>query len=425
MNLKKNILPLCLGMLLVLSACNLTDSLNTTEQPAPQISGEPVVQIASPLPNEIYMAGASINILGRVENAGEDIASIEILVDGESIGSAQQPNQRGALAFTITNSWVANGSGTRTITLRAVRADETIGESSVNVDVFVPEDQMVQVDPQPTETFTLPTPVTVATELPAPTQEQVVQQQQTEPTQAQTEPTQAQPAATNTQAVPPTSTVPQIRVLRGANLRSGPGVVFNPPVGSLPENATANILAVSPDRQWYRIQTGVGGGTSWITASVVETTGDLANLPIESGPPTPVPTAVPATAVPATVAATTAPSNTDLSITLVTSNPDPLVCNQAATISVTIVNTGATASTDTTVIVENVFGGAVSTSATAAVGPLGQNQSVTISLVLTVSTNIAVNQTIRARIDPDNRVGETNEGNNQNEKGYTLQAGTC
>jgi hypothetical protein len=425
MNIKKTILPLCLGMLLLLSACNLTDNLTNTEQPAPQLSGEPVVQIASPLPNEIYMAGASINILGRIENAGEDIASIEILIDGESIGSAQQPNQQGALAFTITNSWVANGSGTRTITLRALRADETMGEASVNVDVFVPEDQMVQVDPQPTETFTLPTPVTVATDLPAPTQEQVVQQPQTESTQAQTEPTQAQPAATNTQAVPPTSSAPQIRVLSGANIRSGPGVVFNPPVGSLPANATANILAISPDRQWYRIQTGVGGGTSWIAASVVETTGDLANLPIESGPPTPAPTAVPATAVPATVAPTTAPTNTDLSITLVTANPDPLVCNQAATISVTVVNTGATASTDTTVIVENVFNGAVSTSATAAVGPLGQNQSVTISLVLTVNTNIAVNQTIRARIDPDNRVGETNEGNNQNEKGYTLQAGTC
>jgi subtilase family serine protease len=115
----------------------------------------------------------------------------------------------------------------------------------------------------------------------------------------------------------------------------------------------------------------------------------------------------------------------DLSITFLATTPDPLVCNQQATITLIVVNTGTTRSPETTVLVQDLYNGAQQASASATVPPLGQNESVELNLPLTVSTFFLEGHVIRARVDPDNRVLETNEGNNEVTKAYTLAQGDC
>ncbi len=399
------------------SGCNLLE--NMTAETSPRFDGEPVVRLASPLPNEIYAQGASVNILGRVENAGLDVAAVEILLNDQPIGRAETPNVSGAAAFTVTNSWPST-PGDHVITLRALRADGTSGEASVRITVqgdavvALPPQPEPEVEPTPAEQPQLPTPV-----VPAQTQPTVPPSPTPVPTQAVAAPT--QPAQPNTPQ-PPASSGPSFSVISGANVRGGPGIVFDPPIASLPAGATGSIVAISPDRQWYRISYNNGLGRGWINAAVVTTTGDLAGLPIDSGPATPAPQP-PAAANPQQPAAPAA--NTDLSITFLATTPDPLVCNQQATITVIVVNTGSTPSAETTVLVQDLYNGQQQASATATVRPLAQNESVELNLPLTVSTFFLEGHTIRARVDPDNRVPETNEGNNEVTKNYTLAQGDC
>ncbi|MFQ5856957.1 MAG: CARDB domain-containing protein [Anaerolineae bacterium] len=96
------------------------------------------------------------------------------------------------------------------------------------------------------------------------------------------------PTATPTPA--PLCTV----VARGLNLRYGPGAVYDPPIGVLPNGAHLEPLARSPDGRW--IQVPVGRDVGWVSAgpSFVSCNIDVATLPIGVVPPTPTPTPTPA-----------------------------------------------------------------------------------------------------------------------------------
>lgn len=402
------------------SACTLTD--NNVSQATPDFNGEPIVRLASPLPNETYATGAAVNILGRIENAGTDVALVDILLDNQSIGSATDPNQSGAVAFTITNSWLATLPGDHVIMLRVVRADGTSADASVNISVE--GDQVVQAVASPTTESLLPPPVVTSQTQPTLAATLAVQPPVTLPTTSSdtAAPTTAPILAAPTSAPPPVSNVPTVTVISGANIRSGPSIGFVPVLGSLAAGATGTIIAISPDSQWYRITYNNGAGSGWVSATTVTTSGNLSGLPIDAGPATPAPTAVPPTTAPATTVPT---ANTDLSITLLTANPDPLVCNQAATITAIVVNTGTTPSAATTLLLQDLYNDSQAASASQPVGPLAQNESVSITFSLNVSTNYNEGHTLRARIDPDNVVPENNEGNNDNSKAYTLGQGGC
>ncbi len=395
----------------IVSGCTLLD--NMAAQPMPLFEGEPIVHLASPLPNEVYAQGAAVNILGRVENAGEDVAAVEIWVDDVLIGRAETPNVSGAAAFTVMNSWPAV-PGDHVVILRALRADGTQGEASVRITVQADVAMLPSpTDAQPTPSEQLPTST--------PTQAAATRPPDATPTPSIAAPTQPPSADTAAQPQPTTSGAPTITVISGANIRRGPGLIFDPAIASLPAGATGTIVAISPDRQWYRITYNNGNGRGWINAAVVTTSGDLSGLPIDAGPATPTP--VPPPANPQQPAAPAA--DTDLSITFLATTPDPLVCNQQATITVIVVNTGSTPSAETTVLVQDLYNGAQQASASATVPPLGQNESVELNLPLTVSTFFLEGHVIRARVDPDNRVLETNEGNNEVTKAYTLAQGDC
>jgi hypothetical protein len=233
------------------------------------ISGPPEVRLASPQANATYLEGVPVNIQATIANAGEAIDRVEIMVDGAVIATLPDPNVAGAAVFSITQTWPAEGPGQHTIGVTAFRGDGTSSETaSVTINV---------VDES---TIASPTPELRSEEVIVP-----------EPT-PEPEPTDPPPTDEPT-AIPATSTpsVPTARFTTGINVRSGPGTVFDPPIGAFAPNQTAEILAQNTAGSWLKVRYGSGEG--WVFAQLTEIEGDISNLPREAGPPTPVPTAVP------------------------------------------------------------------------------------------------------------------------------------
>ncbi|MCS6837112.1 MAG: SH3 domain-containing protein [Anaerolineae bacterium] len=410
--------PLLLSLLMLATACNLT----VPPPPMPSFSGPPIIKIASPQDGEIYLLGTVVNILARIENAGPDLARVQVRLDQLIIGEALDPNPNGAAAFTITNSWPTISEGEYTLSVSAARADGTLSEpTSVTIRV---QAQASQTQPSPTTTtetvVQLEASPTSQPQLPAPTP----QPQLLQPAQPTPQPQPVQPLAPT--PVPPTTaptvpSAPQARIVQGVNVRSGPGTIFAPPIGSLAANATTTILAVSPGRDWYKIQ--YYNGSGWIIASAAEVTGDLASLPVEAGPPTPLPTQPPAPTAPS-AGPTAISGSSDLVVTAVSG---ALTCNQPGRVDVTVTNIGTTTSGPTRVLVESVArGNQVAASASFDVGAIDPRVPVDGSVTLTVTTFVGEEHVLRVTIDPDNRIPETNEGNNQNSgTRYILQSGGC
>jgi hypothetical protein len=139
-------LLLCLSLSVLATGCNIT----VPTPPAPTFSGAPVVKIASPQDGEVYLLGTVVNILARIENAGPDLARVQVRLDQLIIGEALEPNANGAAAFTITNSWPTTSEGQYTLSVSAARADGTLSEpTSVTIRV---QAQAVQAQPSSTPT---------------------------------------------------------------------------------------------------------------------------------------------------------------------------------------------------------------------------------------------------------------------------------
>jgi hypothetical protein len=74
------------------------------------------------------------------------------------------------------------------------------------------------------------------------------------------------------------------------NVRFGPGMVYDPPVGSLPAGATANVDGKSADGTWWYIVFPAGpGGHAWVSGSVVAASCIPTTLAVITAPPTPLP----------------------------------------------------------------------------------------------------------------------------------------
>jgi hypothetical protein len=108
--------------------------------------------------------------------------------------------------------------------------------------------------------------------------------------------------ATETSAPPPagepsptiassaTPCTPTITVNSNANVRSGPGTVYDPPVGALPVGATATVEGKNSDGTWWYIVFPAGpAGHGWISASLVTASCIPATLTVVAAPPTPLP----------------------------------------------------------------------------------------------------------------------------------------
>lgn len=414
-------LRLFLMLLIATFALVACDMAASPEEDA-SFEGPPIVRIAAPLAGDTYREGVSVDILIRVENAGPDIARVAIQVDGQIVGETSLPNSAGQASFTVQIGWTAVGVGSHTISAVASRADTTVSApASVTINVVAA--------PQSVQATNTTAPVVQAT---ATTESNTGF---TQPTQADSSNQQAQ--ATNTEALPPTTALtntpvppqatntpsrPMISVTTGANIRSGPSQAFNPPIGSLAVGATAPILAVSTDGTWYKIQ--YYNGEGWIFAATVSVTGDIAGLPREAGPPTPVP----ATAVPTAAPVTQAPASTvDLIIDGANSRIVPSFrCNQSSEIRMTVVNRGTSTSPSTIVLVQDIEpNGNIGTTTQGGVKALAPNESTLVVMNLTVTTYVSQGHTFRATVDGNNTVPEMIENNNLYEYIYVLEPGTC
>lgn len=402
---------LLLALVVLATGC----TLNNMTLPNQTISGAPSVRIVLPQPNATYLAGVAVNIQAAVSNAGEDIDRVEIVIDGEIVATITDVNPNNANTFNVTHGWSATGVGTHSIDVTAFRSDGSSSEpATVNITV-------VAQDGQATATVNAPTATqpTSSTQSSSPEAQVQSSTQSSEPATSVPNTSEATSAATPSQ---PTATFAQ-----GINVRRGPSLAFDPPLGAFAAGQSTQILAMSTDGTWYKVRYGSGEG--WVFAALTTATGDVAALPRESGPP--VPTAAPPTAIPPTSppVATAAPaSSANLVAGIVELSVGVPTCQETFTIGLDVANLGSQATTNSGTISVNDVRSADGTSQQTTLGgfPVIQpGQTVRINMPLTVSTYYNEEHTIILIIDPDNQIPETEEGDNRREVRYTLQRGNC
>ena len=225
----------------------------------------------------------------------------------------------------------------------------------------------------------------------------------------------AEPEPTSTPEPPPTpvDTTPRVIVsVAAANVRAGDSTLYAV-IGNLLEGGTAKIKGVSSyNTGWYYIAL-PNGRSGFIHPGIVNTEGDLSNLPRINPPPLP-PTPIPIpTAIP--VAPAPAQTNADLVISKVVIEHGTLACGRNSSIQVTVENngSGSTGSDFTVRVVDSTaFDGNTAAETTISFSPLNAGSRNTANGNLRVSTHHGRTHHLNFTVDPDNRVAETNEGNN-------------
>ncbi|MCU0481176.1 MAG: SH3 domain-containing protein [Anaerolineae bacterium] len=268
-------------LLIITTGCTLSlvGSSDADNTPTPAVlPGQPEVEILPRLDNATYREGVLMYILATVRNAGANIARVEVLVDGIIVAQRDNPNVMNETTFTIQETWLATGTGERTITVAVSRANGERGEDSINVLVT---NEGLALAPIITEAPNQNV-VTVVENTP-----QVIPTSQllTVPTQGG-EATLAPTAAPTEVVIDPNA--PRIFADAPANVRRGPSRDFDPPLGVLQAGDSAPILALNQAGDWLKIS--YQGGEAWVFGEVVRIEGDTTNLPRESGPAVPTPT---------------------------------------------------------------------------------------------------------------------------------------
>ena len=243
---------------------------------AARFSGPPQIVIAAPLPNQTFLAGTTVIVQARVENAGADLARISVLLDEALLGEKINPNETGAATLPLSIDWPTSNPGNYQLAVIAERGDGTSARADVMIRVIA------QGESQPSE-----------------------------PDSAETV-SDADDAATDALDQPYVTAT----LVQPSELRRGPSADHDI-IGELDMDATVVIVAVSAYRDWYRIQH-EDEEQAWLLAeSVVEV--DISGLPAEMGPPPPLPNLV----------------VEDLRV-----QPDPPVCGEEIAVSATIRNIG-------------------------------------------------------------------------------------
>lgn len=394
-------------LILGLAACNLSVQPDNV---AGQFTGAPVVMIAAPLPDASFMAGVNINIQASITNAGPDIHRVEIALDDRILTELAQPNPEGEPAFTVSEAWVAEGAGSHIITVTAIRADGTpSAPATVTINVLGEGESTGQDNPTSIPTTTesgsttnppLPTPIVTA--IPAVNT--------------------PVPQAQNTQvpAASATPSVPMATFTTGINVRRGPDLVFNPPLGQVAPNDSSEILAVNSAGTWYKIR--YYNSEGWVYGPLITLSGNTSQLPIDNGPPVPTLTPVPPTAIPPSPVPQ---ANVNLVAGNIRTEPDMRVCRETFNIYIDVANFGTERSPSGNIAVVDMAAGGNSTTE-GAFGPIEPGQTVNIGPIpLTVSVNYNEQHTLRITLDPHNLIPETNKGDNTREITYTLEQGSC
>ena len=229
--------------LLALAGCNL----NFMPPDEPRYEGPPQIVIAAPLPNQTFLAGATVIVQARIENAGADLARVAVLLDEALLGESYNPNETGAAALPLSIDWPTSNPGSHQLSVVAQRGDGASARADVNIRVIAQGSRDKASESEADE---------AAGEA------------------ADSEPQMPQVAAS---------------LLEASDLRSGPSMKHDI-IGDLPADAPVVLEAVSPGRDWYRIKH-EGETGAWLPAATVGEV-DISALPAETGPPPPLPNLV-------------------------------------------------------------------------------------------------------------------------------------
>ena len=339
------------------------------EAAPPSFEGLPVIKIAAPSPDETFLAGATVIVQARVENAGPDLARISVLLDDALLGEKLNPNESNASVLPLTIDWPTSNAGEFKISVIAERGDGSIAREDVRIFV-VSEDGIAPAEAgerdQPDEMESAP-------EIAAG----------------------SRVAGT---------------MLQPARIRLGPGATYDL-VGNLDENHEVLIVAVSPSREWYRISYD-GQADAWVYAEFVRPADDISGVTVETGPPLP------------------AAAGVNL-VVLDVEIMSPLVCGQESIVKARIRNAGADeAQSVAWVIADAVLmsdgSSLIENPPPAYLKTLEANEEDIIEFPMTLTTHFDEEQLIRVIVDSGNHLPETDEtDNSRNSASFILQKGDC
>jgi len=429
------------ALLVVLPACTLTagDSDDTTTS-----AGAPIVNIAAPADGATFADGVSINVQASISRAGEDIERVVLGLNGTDVETVPAPNPTGLTNFSITRTLPSPGMGAHIISVTAFRTDGS-GSQAASVTVNVVDGSLVVIprsvsldvepeetpeidEPAPTEADPTATPTEVmdddsSDEDASPDGDADEATEDDDPT-PEPDPTDPPPPTataipTNT-PLPPTPSVPTAIATTSINVRSGPGIIYDPPIGAFREGDSAEILATNPNGTWLKIRRGATG-EGWVATSLVDIEGDITGLPREEGPPPPEPTQPPPPTAPPATAAPVVTNN------LIPVSPfiDPPVpqCGQDFRTGITIRNDGSASGPTGATRIEVIRvsdGQILATSGDQPSVDLPPGGTHTIAVTFNIDVFINEEQRVRFIADATNQVTETIEDDNQIGITYTL-----
>lgn len=407
-------------VLLLATAC----TLNQSPEGVTVGGGAPVVRLVSPPANATYLEGVQVNIQASVSNAGEDIDRVEVTVDNAVVTTFPQPNESGSPIFSVTHSWPAAGVGNHVVGVTAFRGDGSASEpATVTINVISPAANVEATEP--------PTPVEAPSDTPADeggdetTDGGDADQPADEGDNGGDEADNTDEGDNGGDESNDDSGDPVATFTQGVNVRRGPGTNFNPPIGSFAANQTADVLGVNPAGDWYKVR--YYNAEGWVFASLLTISGDTSNIPVDPGPPTPVPataTPIPPTGVPATAVPS---SQANLVAGNIRLDPSQPTCNQTFNVRVDIANLGSQDTTTSgTFTVQDLYNGQVQEETQGPIPVIEDGKTIeSAAIPITVSTNHSETHTIVVILNPNGGIPETGSGDNRRELQYTLQKGGC
>ena len=376
---------------LLCAGCNL----NAPPAGAPvHFEGPPVIEIAAPTPNQTFLAGTTVIVQARVENAGPDLVRIAVLLDETLLGERLDPNDTNAAVLPLTIDWPTSNPGQHVISVLAERGDGTLAREDVSILVIADA---------PGE------PMGEGADSPAEQPDQTADAEPTAPPAEAPETAATSPAPAEAPAASGESRVAAV-VIQPSNLRLGPSTAHEL-LGSLPTDAQVVIVAVSPARDWYRI-TYADFGDAWIYSELVRPSADISGLPVEAGHQ--------------------APADDGANLVLEELQiAETITCNQPTTVSAKISNRGTTAPlTGAWVLAEAIL--ASNGERLSGEDPPRQNLRIlqpgdeeTLTFELTLTLHYQEDQEIRVTVDSGNHIAETDEQDNLGSRPFVLQRGQC
>lgn len=247
-------------LVLALLACNLTSNGDDEGDGGggESQSDIPTVSILSPTPNTSVLRGTSVTVqVKAVDPKGSGVTRVELLVNNVRVDEKPSTSPLGDKELTLNLTWIASAvPGNYTLTIRPFRGNVQGKIESL--------------------------PITIGSGGIAPTIPPTSGSGVTAPTGAPI-------------VVPTTDTVCRARVdIAGLRMRSSPDSTRTDNIiTEFAVNETPAVLARLADNSWYQVRDTTSPDVGWVYSAYVTLTGLCTNIPVISGPSTPIPPQIP------------------------------------------------------------------------------------------------------------------------------------